>query len=103
MITIKNKILLIDLTDYTDSVLLSLQDDKHYQKSVSTKEYRIEPAQLSHLLKACRNSKVTVQEGLHKLKSHPNKWLIFKLATDFDQKAVKKRGDSGNWGGKKGW
>ena len=90
MITIKNKTLLIDLTDVSDSVLLSLQDVKHCQESTSTKEYRIEPAQLSHLLKACRNSKVTVREGIHKLKSHPNKWLMFKVATDFDQKVVKK-------------
>lgn len=96
MITIKNKTLLIDLTDVTDSVLLSLQDVKHCQEFISTKEYRIEPAQLCHLLKACRNSKVTVREGIHKLKSHPNKWLMFKTATDFDQKVVKKRGDSGN-------
>lgn len=96
MIIIKNRTLLIDLTDFSGSVLLFLQDVNHYQKSISTNDYRIEPAQLSHLLKACRNSKVTVREGIHKLKSHPNKWLIFKTATNFDQKVVKKRGDSGN-------
>lgn len=80
--TIKTKTLLIDLIDFTDNILLSPQDDEHYQESVSTKEYRIEPASLSH----------------------PNKWLIYKIATDFDQRVVKKRGDSGNWGGKKrGW
>jgi len=77
MITIKNKTLLTDLTDFTDNILS--QDEEHYQESVSTKEYGIEPASLSH----------------------PNKWLIFKIATDFDQRVVKKRGDSGNWGGKK--
>ena len=79
MITIKNKTLLTDLTNFTDNILLSPQDEKHYQESVSTKEFKIEPASLSH----------------------PNKWLIFTIATDFDQRVVNKRGDSGNWGGKK--
>jgi len=55
MITIKNKTLLIDLTDFTDNILLSPQDEEHYQESVSTKEFGIEPASLSR----------------------PNKWLIF--------------------------
>lgn len=79
MITIKNKTLLTDLTDFTDNILSSPQDEEHYQESVSTKKYGIKPASLSH----------------------PNKWLIFTIATDFDQRVVKKRGDSGNWGGKK--
>lgn len=46
MITIKNKTLLTDLTDFTDNILS--QDEEHYQESVSTKEFKIEPASLSH-------------------------------------------------------